>query len=103
MLRPACWGNWIGCVLLDNDTADYNVYSERLLDTAMQQRAFQAALALYALPPAQRRAALPQILAQHSSPARKLSYHETTRQITFERYDRRENAVAQGVAVNVDG
>ena len=50
-LRPACWGNWIGCVLLDNDTADYNVYSERLLDTAMQQRAFQAALALYALPP----------------------------------------------------
>ena len=102
-LRPACWGNWIGCVLLDNDTADYNVYSERLLDTAMQQRAFQAALALYALPPAQRRAALPQILAQHSSPARKLSYHETTRQITFERYDRRENAAAQGVAVNVDG
>ena len=102
-LRPACWGNFIGCVLLDNDTADYNVYSERLLDTAMQQRAFQAALALYALPPAQRRAALPQILAQHSSPARKLSYHETTRQITFERYDRRENAAAQGVAVNVDG
>ena len=46
---------------------------------------------------------LPQILAQHSSPARKLSYHETTRQITFERYDRRENAAAQGVAVNVDG
>lgn len=103
VLRPACWGNWIGCVLLDNDTANYNVYSERLLDTAMQQRAFQAALALYALPQAQRRAALPQILAQHSSPARKLSYHETTRQITFERYDRRENAVAQGVAVNVDG
>ena len=102
-LRPACWGNFIGCVLLDNDTADYNVYSERLLDTAMQQRAFQAALALYALLPAQRRAALPQILAQHSSPARKLSYHETTRQITFERYDRRENAAAQGVAVNVDG
>ena len=102
-LRPACWGNWIGCVLLDNDTADYNVYSERLLDTAMQQRAFQAALALYALPQAQRRAALPQILAQHSSPARKLSYDETTRQITFTRYDQRENAVAQGVAVNVDG
>lgn len=102
-LRPACWGNFIGCVLLDNDTADYNVYSERLLDTAMQQRAFQAALALYALLPVQRRAALPQILAQHSSPARKLSYHETTRQITFERYDRRENAAAQGVAVNVDG
>lgn len=102
-LRPACWGNFIGCVLLDNDTADYNVYSERLLDTAMQQRAFQAALALYALPPAQRRAALPQILAQHSSPTRKLSYHETMRQITFTRYDQRENAVAQGVAVNVDG
>ena len=102
-LRPACWGNFIGCVLLDNDAPSYAVYSERLLDTAMQQRAFQAALALYALPPAQRRAALPQILAQHRSPARKLSYHETTRQITFERYDRRENAAAQGVAVNVDG
>ena len=43
------------CVLLDNDTADYNVYSERLLDTAMQQRAFQAALALYALLPARMR------------------------------------------------
>ena len=102
-LRPACWGNFIGYVLLDNDTANYNVYSERLLDTAMQQRAFQAALALYALPPAQRRAALPQILQQHSSPARKLSYNETTRQITFTRYDQRENAAAQGVAVNVDG
>ena len=102
-LRPACWGNFIGCVLLDNDTANYNVYSERLLDTAMQQRAFQAALALYALPQAQRRAALPQILQQHSSPARKLLYNETTRQITFERHDQRENAAAQGVAVNVDG
>ena len=102
-LRPACWGNFIGCVLLDNDAPSYAVYSERLLDTAMQQRAFQAALALYALPPAQRRAALPQILQQHSSPARKLSYNETTRQITFTRYDQRENAAAQGVAVNVDG
>ena len=101
-LRPACWGNFIGCVLLDNDAPSYAVYSERLLDTAMQQRAFQAALALYALPQAQRRAALPQILQQHSSPARKLSYNETTRQITFERYDQRENAAAQGVAVNVD-
>lgn len=50
-LRPACWGNFIGCVLLDNDAPSYAVYSERLLDTAMQQRAFQAALALYALPP----------------------------------------------------
>ena len=102
-LRPACWGNFIGCVLLDNDTANYKVYSERLLDTAMQQRAFQAALALYALPLAQRRAALPQILQQHSSPARKLSYSEKQRQITFTRYDQRENAAAQGVAVNVDG
>lgn len=102
-LRPACWGNFIGCVLLDNDAPSYAVYSERLLDTAMQQRAFQAALALYALPPAQRRAALPQILQQHSSPTRKLSYSEKQRQITFERYDQRENAAAQGVAVNVDG
>ena len=102
-LRPACWGNFIGCVLLDNDTANYAVYSKRLLDTAMQQRAFQAALALYALPPAQRRATLPQILQQHSSPTRKLSYSEKQRQITFERYDQRKNAVAQGVAVNVDG
>ena len=102
-LRPACWGNFIGCVLLDNDAPSYAVYSERLLDTAMQQRAFQAALALYALPPAQRRAALPQILQQHSSPMRKLSYSEKQRQITFERYDQRENAAAQGVVVNVDG
>lgn len=102
-LRPACWGNFIGCVLLDNDAPSYAVYSERLLDTAMQQRAFQAALALYALPPAQRRAALPQILQQHSRPTRKLSYSEKQRQITFERYDQRENAAAQGVVVNVDG
>ncbi len=101
-LRPACWGNFIGCVLLDNDAPSYAVYSERLLDTAMQQRAFQAALALYALPPAQRRAALPQILQQHSSPMRKLSYSEKQRQITFERYDQRENAAVQGVVVNVD-
>lgn len=102
-LRPACWGNFIGCVLLDNDAPSYAVYSERLLDTAMQQRAFQAALALYALPRAQRRAALPQILQQHSSLTRKLSYSEKQRQITFERYDQRENAAAQGVVVNVDG
>ena len=81
----------------------YAAYHDRLLDMLMQQRAFQAALALYELPAAERHEALPQILQQHSSPARKLSYHETTRQITFERYDRRENAVAQGVAVNVDG
>ena len=90
-------------MLLDNDAPSYAVYSERLLDTAMQQRAFQAALALYALSPAQRRAALPQILQQHSSPTRKLSYSEKQRQITFERYDQRENAAAQGVVVNVDG
>ena len=80
----------------------YAAYHDRLLDMLMQQRAFQAALALYELPAAERHEALPQILQQHSSPARQLSYDEKKKQIVFERYDSRENAVAKGLAVRLD-
>lgn len=100
-MRPACWGNIVGCVATDV-VPSYAMYHDRLLDMLMQQRAFQAALALYALPQGERRAALPQILRQHSSPERQLSYDDETKQIVFERYDQRENAVAKGVAVRLD-
>lgn len=100
-LRPACWGNFVGCVATDA-MPSYAAYHDRLLDMLMQQRAFQAALALYELPAAERHEALPQILQQHSSPARQLSYDEKKKQIVFERYDSRENAVAKSVAVRLD-
>ena len=102
VLRPACWGNFVGCKAADTVAQDYAVYNDSLLDMLMQQRAFQAALALYALPETERRAVLPKILQQHSSPARQLSYDEKKKQIVFERYDQREKAVAKGVAVRLD-
>lgn len=88
---PACWKNLIGCILHSTAMPDYTRHAERLQDTAMQQRAFQAALSLYRLPAEQRRSRLNSVLAHHSSPSRTLSYDETSGKITFIRYNRHNN------------
>lgn len=97
--RPACWHNLAGCQLAAIATPDNNAYSARLQDMLMQQRAFQAALALYRLPEKERRARLADILAAHASPARKLKYDETAREITFEPYEHSTRPV--GIAVKL--
>lgn len=97
--RPACWHNLAGCQLAAMATPDNNAYSARLQDMLMQQRAFQAALALYRLPEKERRTRLAEILAAHASPARKLKYDETAGEITFEPYEHSTPPV--GIAVKL--
>lgn len=98
--RPACWHNLAGCILAATATSDDHRYTFRLQDMLMQQRAFQAALALYRLPEKERRARLADILAAHASPARKLKYDETVREITFEPYEK-TNTQPAGVAMKL--
>ena len=65
----------------------FDAFVSRLQDTAMQQRAFNAALALYRLPANQRRAALDKVLAEYSSPSRKLRWNGKERIIDFDVYN----------------
>ncbi|MDO4878018.1 MAG: hypothetical protein Q3966_01815 [Neisseria sp.] len=83
----ACLGNSVGCMTAEVALPYFNNYVYRLQDTAMQQRAFNAALALYRLPAASRHAALDKVLAEYSSPARKLRWNEKERIIDFDVYD----------------
>ena len=83
----ACLGNSIGCLTTDAALPSFDDYVYRLQDTAMQQRAFNAALALYRLPVESRRAALDKVLAEHSSPSRKLRWNEKEQIIDFDVYD----------------
>ena len=83
----ACLGNSIGCLTTDAALPSFDGYVYRLQDTAMQQRAFNAALALYRLPVESRRAALDKVLAEHSSPSRKLRWNEKEQVIDFDVYD----------------
>ena len=83
----ACLGNSIGCLTTDAALPSFDDYVYRLQDTAMQQRAFNAALALYRLPVESRRAALDKVLAEHSSPSRKLRWNEKEQVIDFDVYD----------------
>ena len=83
----ACLGNSIGCLTTDTALPSFDGYVSRLQDTAMQQRAFNAALALYRLPAESRRAALDKVLAEHSSPSRKLRWNEKEQVIDFDVYD----------------
>ena len=83
----ACLGNSIGCLTTDAALPSFDDYVYRLQDTAMQQRAFNAALALSRLPAASRRAALDKVLAEHSSPSRKLRWNEKEQVIDFDVYD----------------
>ena len=89
----ACLRNGIGCIL-DDFTPEFAVYQYRIQDTAMQQRAFQAALSLYRLPAAERRAALQNTLAQHSSPARRPRCDEKPNAIAFDAYFSKEAPAA---------
>ena len=83
----ACLGNSIGCLTTDAALPSFDGYVSRLQDTAMQQRAFNAALTLYRLPAESRRAALDKVLAEHSSPSRKLRWNEKEQVIDFDVYD----------------
>ncbi len=86
--QPACLRNLAGCVLFNESLGHpFDNYARRMQDMQMQQRALQAALALYRLPEHQRAAELPNILAQHGSPARPLRYDAETKSIVFAPYN----------------
>ena len=83
----ACLSNSVGCRYVDQAIPSFDAFVSRLQDTAMQQRAFNAALALYRLPAGQRRAALDKVLAEYSSPSRKLRWNGKERIIDFDVYN----------------
>jgi hypothetical protein len=83
----ACLRNALGCRFINGDYGgDVDPYARRLQDTQMQQRAFQAALALYRLPENQRTAELPNVLARYGSPSRELHYDAEAKAIVFTPY-----------------
>ena len=96
----ACMGNSVGCILYSIALPNYDTYVLHLQDTAMQQRAFQAALELYRLPTGKRRAALESVLAQHSSPSRKLRWNEEQKVLDFEIYQ--QNASPMPLKLNLE-
>lgn len=96
----ACMGNSVGCTLYAIALPNYDTYVLRLQDTAMQQRAFQAALELYRLPAGKRRAALESVLAKHSSPSRQLRWDEQQKVVDFEIYE--PNNRPQAVKLNLE-
>ena len=59
----------------------------RYVDQAMPSFDANAALALYRLPAGRRRAALDKVLAEHSSPSRKLRWNGKERIIDFDVYN----------------
>ena len=59
-----------------------------------------AALALYRLPAGQCRAVLDKVLAEHSSPSRKLSWNEQERMIYFDAYS--PNKAPDPISVNLN-
>ncbi len=96
----ACVRNSVGCLTSDIAIPSFGEYVYRLQDTAMYQRAFQAALALYRLPVDNRRAALDKVLAEHSSPSRKLRWNEQERMIYFDAYS--PNKAPDPIPLNLD-
>lgn len=72
----------------------------RYVDQAMPSFDANAALALYRLPAGQRRAALDKVLAEHSSPSRKLSWNEQERMIYFDAYS--PNKTPDPIPVNLN-
>lgn len=77
-------------MLSDIALTSWDSYFQHVQDSAMQQRAFQAALALYRLPAAERRGAISRILAEHSSPSRRLVWNEQNSSIGFARYSKHQ-------------
>ena len=96
----ACMGNSVGCITYAIVLPSYDSSVHRLQDTAMQQRAFQAALELYRLPAGKRRAALESVLAKHSSPSRQLRWDEQQKVVDFEIYE--PNNRPQAVKLNLE-
>ena len=96
----ACVRNSVGCLTSDISIPSFDEYVYLLQDTAMQQRAFNAALALYRLPAGQRRAALDKVLTEHSSPSRNLSWNEQERMIYFDAYS--PNKTPDPIPVNLN-
>ena len=96
----ACVDNSVGCLQAAIMVPDYVDYVHDLQDTAMQQRAFQAALELYRLPAGKRRAALESVLAKHSSPSRKLRWNEEQKALDFETYQ--QNASPMPLKLNLE-
>lgn len=96
----ACLSNSVGCRNIEQTMPLFDAYVPRLQDTAMQQRAFNAALALYRLPAGQRRAALDKVLAEHSSPSRKLRWNGEERIIDFDVYNL--NKIPDPIPFNLD-
>ena len=92
--------NSVGCRYVDQAIPLFDTFVSRLQDTAMQKRAFNAALALYRLPAGQCRADLDKVLAEHSSPSRKLSWNEQERIIYFDAYS--PNKAPDPIPFNLD-
>ncbi|SNW06119.1 Uncharacterised protein [Eikenella corrodens] len=72
----------------------------RYVDQAMPSFDANAALALYRLPAGQCRAVLDKVLAEHSSPSRKLSWNEQERMIYFDEYS--PNKAPDPIPVNLN-
>ena len=93
-------GNSVGCITYAITLPAYESNVHRLQDTAMQQRALQAALELYRLPAGKRRAALESVLAKHSSPSRELRWNEEQKALDFEIYQ--QNASPLPLKLNLE-
>ena len=90
--RWACIGNPAGCNLVAAQAlSEYGGdYVRRMQDTQMRLHALQAALALYRLPPAQRsEAAVAEVLRQHSTPQRPLTWDAAAGRPNFTQYSNR--------------
>lgn len=85
-----CAGNVQGCLMADV-LPDFSEYAHRLQDTAMLQRAFQAALFLHSRPAAERPALIEEALRRYSTPSRRLQWNEREHSIGFQYYSEKES------------
>ncbi len=85
-----CAGNVQGCLMADV-LPDFSEYAHRLQDTAMLQRAFQAALFLHSRPAAERPALIEDTLRRYSTPSRRLQWNEREHSIGFQYYSEKES------------
>ena len=85
-----CAGNVQGCLMADV-LPDFSEYAHRLQDTAMLQRAFQAALFLHSRPAAERPALVEEALRRYSTPSRRLQWNAREHSIGFQYYSEKES------------
>lgn len=86
----SCANNVQGCLMADV-LPDFSDYARRLQDTAMLQRAFQAALFLHSRPAAERPALIDDTLRRYSTPSRRLQWNEREHSIGFVHYGKDES------------